>query len=243
MHFSAVGSLADGLRRTFARNGLVLVLAVSGPFVLSALFSPAPIGLQPGMDGTGTSEPVVGDVAELGWIVTAFTAVSTLYLAIVAYRTFATEETKTIPREAIVHRPVWALVNVVLGTIVFTIAVVVGSFLLVVPGLFFLVTLWFYDVFIAVEDTGFLDGLGESWSLTAGHRIPLFGLGLVVVLLSMALQLSLSVPFQVYAGTPGLIVGQLATAVGTVFTFATTTAAFVRLRRLQGDGATPPPRR
>ena len=243
MHFSAVGSLADGLRRTFARNGLVLVLAVSGPFVLSALFSPAPIGLQPGMDGTGTSEPVVGDVAELGWIVTAFTAVSTLYLAIVAYRTFATDETKTIPREAIVHRPVWALVNVLLGSIVFAVAVVVGSFLLVVPGLFFLVTLWFFDVFVAVEDTGFLDGLGESWSLTAGNRIPLFGLGLVVLLLTMALQLSISVPLQVYAGAPGLIVGQFATAVGAVFTFATTTAAFVRLRRVQGDDDTPAPRR
>lgn len=59
----------------------------------------------------------------------------------------------------------------------------IGLVLLIPPGLFLLTALFFYHVFIAVEDDTSLQALRNSWSLTAGHRLRLFALRLLVTVL------------------------------------------------------------
>ena len=52
--------------------------------------------------------------------------------------------------------------------------------LLVIPGLFVLVSLLFAAVYIADRDENVLDAIRDSWGLASGNRWQLFGLVLVV---------------------------------------------------------------
>lgn len=81
------------------------------------------------------------------------------------------------------------VIPVVLITLVYVVAVVLGCFLLLVPGLF-LATAWGVSIPVAVvERLGVLASLRRSWALTAGHRWGVFGafvlIGLVVLLISI----------------------------------------------------------
>ena len=65
------------------------------------------------------------------------------------------------------------------------IAFVVGLILLVVPGLIVLVGLW-PGLFLVMDDElGVMDTLKKAWAMTAGHRLQLFGLGLVLCLIGL----------------------------------------------------------
>lgn len=70
-------------------------------------------------------------------------------------------------------------VNAVGGMLVYSIAVVVGLILLVVPGLVAIVRLSFTPYLIADRDLDPIDAVKTSWERTRGHGWPLFGLLIV----------------------------------------------------------------
>jgi TRAP-type C4-dicarboxylate transport system permease large subunit len=57
----------------------------------------------------------------------------------------------------------------------------VGSVLFVIPGIIAYVAFSFMIVYVAVEDKNFIAGFRDSWQLTRGHWLRLFGLLLVIV--------------------------------------------------------------
>ena len=230
MPFRVLDALGEGVTLTLSRNGLMLVLASYVLSAVSVLFLPIRTDPTVRTGASLTRSPVIGDSVALGALVTLVTGILSLYVAVVAYRTFVSGETDRLPADAVSRRPLWALANVFLGYLVFGILVGIGIVLLIIPGLFLLVALWFFDVYVAVEDESFVDALGSSWALTSGNRLRLFFLGVLVVIFTAVLEGIFAIPAAVLGDVPGLLVRQLGTSVGTVLAYATTAAAYVQLR-------------
>lgn len=223
-------ALGEGVEKTLSRNGLLLVLAAYVLSAVAVLFLPIRMDPAAGTDVKPLKSPVIGDSIALGALVTLITTALSLYVAVVAYRTFVSGETDRLPTGAVGRRPLWALGNVFVGYIVFAVLVGIGLVLLLVPGFFLLVALWFFAVFVVVEDESFVDALGSSWALTSGNRLGLFLLGVLVVLITSVLGGIFAIPGEVLGDVPGLLVRQLGAAFGTVLGYATTASAYVQLR-------------
>jgi hypothetical protein len=75
----------------------------------------------------------------------------------------------------------------IVASILFGLGAVLGFVLLVVPGLIFVVTYWFYGYVISDNPTMSATGaLARAAELTRGHRWELFGLGILLLLLNIA---------------------------------------------------------
>ncbi|MDH6535665.1 hypothetical protein D0T51_11105 [Parabacteroides sp. 52] len=77
-----------------------------------------------------------------------------------------------------------------IATLLFSILVLCGFVLLVIPGIYLSVRLQFFLCFIVEEDAGIIDSLKRSWEITKGQFLPLFllllaeiAIGLIGVLL------------------------------------------------------------
>ncbi|WP_380681252.1 hypothetical protein [Salinigranum sp. GCM10025319] len=254
-------ALSDGFSRTFERNGLLLMVgfvllgaidAVAGQTSVAAGTrflrrqletlptgqGPGPgnpfagPGGLPGAEQTPLALPVPLPVA-LGLV--AVVAVLAEWVRIVGVRTLVSNETTTVPEEFLTRRALMATLNGVVGGIVVLILVVVGLLFLVVPGVFLALSFFFVRQEIAVEDRNFVDALSESWELTSGHRIELFALALVIVVIGFVVGLiGTGVGL---AGIPLLTtaVNTVVGAVTTVFGIAVAARAYVQLKYPEGD--------
>lgn len=137
--------------------------------------------------------------------------------------------------------------TVVLVTLVYVLAVVLGCVLLLVPGLF-LATAWGVAVPVAAtERLGVAASLRRSWTLTAGHRWGVFAafilIGLVVVGISLAGGLVGGL-FAVLGGGPVVtlaltaILAALLQGVVGAFSSAGLATVYTHLRRAK-EGITP----
>lgn len=229
-------ALQDGVERTVSRNGLVLAVvwlalgAVNQLTYNSAIRGFLPeASRQPGL--LGPSLPMSAGVAA---VLLFFLYLASFVVTAVALRTFVSEETQRIPREYVTRNLGWFLVNYFVGYVVFLIVVWIGTILLIVPGIFLLVSLYFWIVFVAVEDQNFVEAFRNAWDLASGNRLSLFGLGVVVSAVGMVLYGVLF--FVTFAVSPWVsLVGfsVVVAAIG-VFTMATTARAYVLLQTEEG---------
>jgi len=65
------------------------------------------------------------------------------------------------------------------------IAVVIGLFLLIVPGIIIAIKLQFFPYFIAEEGCGPIEALQKSWDITKGMKFQLFLFDLVVYMMNL----------------------------------------------------------
>jgi uncharacterized membrane protein len=66
------------------------------------------------------------------------------------------------------------------ASIIMTIAIAMGLVLLVLPGIIFLIRLWFVGFVVVDEPVGPLDAIQRSWDITRGYTLDLFLLFLVL---------------------------------------------------------------
>lgn len=237
MSLSIGRSLQEGIARTVARNGLLLavLMAVSTALSLLAYNSALASLLPPMPQGTtvlfGPALPLSPAVAGAATVVLYLVS---FVLVVAGLRTFVTEETRALPGRHFTRRLGWVLVNYVVGYVLFLLAIWIGFVLLVVPGLFLLVSLFFWYVRVAVEDEHVWAAFKGSWSLTRGNRWSLLGLGLVVTVVGTVFYGVLF--FVAVAASPWvtLVVYAAVGSVFAVFSLATTARAYVQLA---GDGA------
>ena len=245
MALQIVDALSTGIGRLATRDGLVLAgvfyLLGAASGVLNALLIPTPAGAGPGAGAgpaAGAPPSLEALLPALGaaFALSLLTGVVSVVVTIGALRAFVTD---TRLSTALVARNLpLALGNYVVGGIVYGVIVLVGLFLLVVPGLFAMVVLAFWTVFVAVEDENFVAAFGDSWRLTEGNRVRLFGLGLLVV----AVGFLISLPFAAVSGLVGFVAGggtvaqvvsalvsPAGSAVTTVITLGVVTAAYRQL--------------
>lgn len=120
--------------------------------------------------------------------------------------------------------------NLFVGVIVVTVAVVIGFVLFEIPGFFLPVSLYFWGLFVIVEDENFIEGLQHSWSLTKGNRITLFGLGAIVFVIVLVVNVVFSIPSFFLPDLLGGVVNAIATAFMSILFAATGAQAFRQLR-------------
>lgn len=237
MSLSIGRALQEGIARTVARNGLLLavLMAVSTALSLLAYNSALTSMLPETPDGTtfliGPSFPLSPAVAGVATFVLYLVSFA---LIVAGLRTFVTDETRALPGTHFTRRLGWVLVNYVVGYVIFMVALWIGFILLVVPGLFLLVSLYFWYALVAVEDQNFWTAFRNSWSLTKGSRWSLLGLGVVVMVVGTVVYGVLF--FVAFATSPwvALVAYAVLGALFAVFSVATTARAYVQLT---GDSA------
>ena len=235
-------AVEEGAKRTVARNGLILVAVAWVLGVLNTLFGntitrgmmeqiPTGPGAGPGAGpfGQPTVGPGLGLSPGVAGLLSLVVALLLVVLTAGAVRTFVTEDTETLPGERFTHNLGWMLLNLVVGGIVFGIVVGIGFVLLIIPGLFLLVSLFFWNVFVIVEDENFVEGFSNSWALTKGNRIMLFVLGVVVVIVSAIVGVVFGIPGAFLPGIVSVAVSQIGSAFTTVFGTATLARTYVQL--------------
>lgn len=128
----------------------------------------------------------------------------------------------------------FATVNGFLGGIVVTVLVAVGLILLIVPGVFLALALFFVRQEIAVEDRNFVDAMAESWALTKGNRLNLFGLAVILLVIALVAGLPALVAGQV-GPTTTIAVNAVVSPLVAVFGIATATRAYAQLKEETPD--------
>lgn len=203
MDLNVTSALRDGLYRTFARNGLILVAAV---FVANVVFQVGFTSLiheaylelleefaaqYPEFDEAlvdpATVFPLAMDLPDavsLGLL--ALGVVLTVSTLAVAVRVFATDATSTVPGDLVTDDIAWVTINLFVGSIVFVVLWVAGLLLVVVPGIVVYVLLVYFVAAVAVENRSFVDGMARSWRVTRGNRVRVFLLFLGYFLLTLA---------------------------------------------------------
>lgn len=127
--------------------------------------------------------------------------------------------------------------NILVGSLVFGIAVIIGTLLLVVPGVFIYVSLVFFSIIIAAKNVNFVEAFRRSWRITRGSRLRILLLFLLLIAISLpisavtllsttALEL---VSAPVISGFLAGIFIQLLTSLMTVFYFATLVSVYRQL--------------
>lgn len=120
------------------------------------------------------------------------------------------------------------MVFLAIAGIIQAVAVFIGSLLLIIPGIFLMVCLVFTQVFVAVEGEGPLEALSSSWALSKGKRLPLFGLGVVVAVLSALVTLPTNL-VSMASQPAGTLFTYVITGLVNVFTNAALVAAYQQL--------------
>jgi hypothetical protein len=246
-------ALRRGITRTVARNGLLLAAVL---YVVSTINAIVGLGVQRwvanrgvlpmgvpfsrGMDTSLAREMGAALFAippAVGAVVSLLAGLATIVLTIGALRTFVSDETERLPSEHFTRNMVWPGLNFLVGTIVFGVLVALGFVFLVVPGVFLLVALAFWTVYVAAEDENFVEAMQDSWGLTRGHRLRLFLLGVAVAVVAIVVSAVFGVA-GIVGGVIGVIITQLGSALTTVFTLATLAAAYEQLVALPAEEPT-----
>ena len=73
------------------------------------------------------------------------------------------------------------ILTFIIANILYSLAVLIGLVLLIVPGVYLALRLQFYMAFIIEEDAGIMDSLKRSWEITQGQTMQLFLIWLTMV--------------------------------------------------------------
>ncbi|SIR65463.1 hypothetical protein SAMN05421858_3151 [Haladaptatus litoreus] len=236
MSINVTRILKQGYSRSIERNGLMLIGVI---FVISILNGLLGIGIdqwiasQQFTPGEIQANPTLLIPPIAGGIVSLVLGIALLVVSIAAIRVFVSEETERLPREYFTRNMVWAALNLFVGVIVFGIIVALGFVALIIPGIFLLVALAFWTVYVAVEDQNFITAFRSSWGLTRGYRLSLLVLGVAVILLTALITLAFGVGDLASGSFAGdivaLVFAQAASAITTVFSTAVLATAYTEL--------------
>jgi hypothetical protein len=148
---------------------------------------------------------------------------------LVAVRAFFAESGRALSGELVRRNIVVATLNGIVGGIVVQVVIAIGLVFLIVPGVFFAIAFLFLRQEIAIEDTGFVDAMADSWQLTSGDRLELFALVLGVVVLVTVVSTAMPLVFEIASPLLGAVVSILLGGVTAVFGTAVVTRAYAQL--------------
>ncbi len=239
-----------GIKRPLEKDGLMVLAALWLVMVVDEVMSQTAAA---GMMETVMQDQVPGEFdfftqmaaplalpipSSLAWILGLVASIVTIGVFVVGYRTFVQEGGESIPEENYQRNILKTTLHGFVGSIVFSILVVIGLILLIVPGIFLAVSLAFYLTIIALKDVSFVEGLQQSWGLTSGHRfdIFLFGVGLVVVFIVLGIVGAIASAALGF-GSPavGELIGVAFSAYGSLIVIGGLVHAYLQLDEDMGD--------
>lgn len=250
------GALKTGIERTKAKNGLILI----GIFFIISLVSTiasqtraaqAIQNLQgmPFFEEFGPAQEFIAPgplplafeslPSSLVSLMSLGSSIAFVVLAIVAFRVFASDAREEIPGESYSNL-LMPTINGIIGGIIFGLVVGIGLILLIIPGIYLLVSLAFFLIFIALEDESFIDALQSSWGLTKGRRLSVFLLLVALLVVNIVVSIVGGIASAaVGAASPqlGAVINIAFSAALTVFGFAVLVNAYSQLREEEGPAA------
>jgi hypothetical protein len=159
-----------------------------------------------------------------------------LVVTLVALRTFAADARMSIPAESWGNL-LWPAMHLFVGTVVLVVTVAIGLVFLVVPGLFLLVSLILFQVYVAAEDEGFLDAMTGSWALARGNRFDLLLVGVGVALVAIVVGTLFGLLGIALAPASPYLEGVAATAGGSVVSTYALATLVSTYHQMTGDAA------
>lgn len=243
MSLSIGTALKDGFHKVASRTGAILIAAYLVVYVMYFVAINSTLKAYATQDATemGETFALALDLpVAVGGVLVVLSLLLLTYLGLVAMRTFVADARDALRREDLTGGVAFAIANLVVGYLAYSVLVTVGFVLLVVPGVFLMVALAFMPLFVAVEDDNFVTAMRRSWRLTAGSRIALFVLGLVVVGIGFAVGMVIGIGAVI-----GMLVGidqsiltvlqMVVTAPVSMYSLAVLASAFDLLRGDSGE--------
>jgi hypothetical protein len=226
MSLQVLEVLKEGLKKTFSTSGLKLIgafyaLSIVGQIANDSLIAHSG-GIMGGVEATplaavSVPTPVIGGLLMVSLL-------ANLWLAIGALRNLVNENFESLDKDYFRENLTMPALNMIGGSIVFSLAVLAGLVAFVVPGVFLMVSLIFWSIFVAVENENFIDGLKNSWELSKGNRIDLFliGVGLFMIgVLASALVALPNIALATVSPAASALLSLLTSAFGTVLGLVT----------------------
>jgi hypothetical protein len=181
----SIGRVIGDSFGVFGRNFvsfILLALLIGLVDLLYGLFVLAP-------EMVTMADPNFADPSQVNWGAIGLGAlitmiVGTLTQATIIYGTFQDLRGQKASLGDCVARGLSSIVPVIVGSVLFSLAVSVGLLLLIVPGIILILIWWVYVPAIVVEGKGIIGAFGRSRELTRGRRWHLLGL---VVFIAVAL--------------------------------------------------------
>jgi hypothetical protein len=202
MALNIATSITGGIQRVTNRTGVALlagytVLGLAWQLLVNSIFlkylQDSGIVNEATEMGVTTSDGFFGTTAPFS--VLGIGAV-VCFLALTWYGVFAIRtidaNTNRFNSDYLTRNIGYVLANSLLGGIVLTIVISLGSVLLLIPGILAYVAFLFVPFLIAIEDRGFIDAFRESWVMTRGNWLKLFGLLVIVFVVFLVVMLPTS---------------------------------------------------
>lgn len=111
-----------------------------------------------------------------------------LVISIAALRWFYPASIQPLSFDLVSRNLGSAILNLIIGGILFAIAWLVGLLFFIIPGIFIFVVLIYYYTGITIEDRSFISAMSRSNEVTKGNRWQVFFLYLVVFVLAMVIS-------------------------------------------------------
>jgi hypothetical protein len=234
MTFKLTRAFTGGLRRSVSTSGfVVLTLTILSQFAIVVAINTLVAEAIP--DDVPASQTIpMGLTAPISSTVAAALAVVaflfSLYIVLLAPR-LLTRETRSLsklPASVFTRRFVRAYLSIALVSILLAIAIPLGFSMLFVPGIFIAVSFQFAVFAVAVEDAGPIDALRRSWNLSSGNRWRLFGLLILLLVLSVTGNV-VGTAFTLANRTIGQVLSILVNAALLLCMYGVISDAFVQL--------------
>jgi uncharacterized membrane protein len=204
MQFSAREAIKFGWE-TFKRRPWFFIGATFLIVLASALCDGFSSGIDAAFTGSSDHPSIVGTVINFALGTLVSMGATAFFLA-------AHDHPDTVDLSTLWHpRPFWKFVG---ASILLSLAIAIGFVLLIVPGIIFGLMFMFATLIVIEREAGPIDALNASNQLTRGHKWPLLGFVLLLVLINL--------------------LGVLALVVGLLVSIPVTTLAFVHAYRVLG---------
>jgi len=158
-------------------------------------------------------------------------------VGVVGIRTFVSEARTSFPSGVTSHL-LWVVVNALVAGFVVYVLIGLGTVLLVIPGIYLAVALYFVQFEVVIEERNAIEALRSGWALTKGERLGIF----LLLLIILAIGFASAVPGVAlgFLGVPDIAVTAVSVvigAVGGIVSVAVGARAYVQLKP---DGWSPP---
>ncbi|MCJ7429005.1 MAG: hypothetical protein MUP66_01295 [Candidatus Nanohaloarchaeota archaeon QJJ-5] len=173
----------------------------------------------------------------MSYVVFVISMAGLITVVIVALRVFLDDHRETIPREAYTALRS-DFVRMTGGLLITVTAVAAGTVALFIPGIYFMIALYFFPVFIVERDCSIIDSLRLSSHLVEGYKWDLLKLGVTFIgvatvyvigayILGEILRLFWAAGFEVVFGLAVSVVG--------VWIWGSTVETYEVLHERKGD--------
>jgi hypothetical protein len=211
--------------------GLMLAVSLFNMVASQSLFSQMPSLMTSTGTQMAQAYPLaIGMPVPLALVLQLAGVIASTVLGIGAVRTLVSSETSNLPKSNFTENLLMPFLNLLVGGIVYTIIIfaalavpaapgyilvlagveTIGIVLAVLGGiagigltLFLMTALFYWNIFVIVEDQNFVSALQSSWEATEDKRIKLFIAGFLIVLISLILGFAVGLP----AGFISLLTG------------------------------------